>query len=314
MTGCCSLWMIDWGSGLFTLIRRKTMSFTTDIKNELCRIPPAAHCCAKAECLGMLLFAGRCDKELIRLQTETVSVRRRVAQLIQQEFHVTPQAEGASLIVSGDDAAITLAGFGYDGPGTLQLNRALVEEDCCKSAFLRGAFLVGGYLSTPDKGYHLELTTSHYRVSRQTSALLLDMELPPGYIQRRGNHVLYYKDSTLIEEFLTSAGATGSAMELMLKKVERDLRNNVNRKVNCETANLSKTVDASARQIAAIETLRRRGLLKDIPAPLLETALLREQYPEMSLSELCAVHDRQISRPGLSNRLRKLVALAEENK
>ncbi|MEA5038782.1 MAG: DNA-binding protein WhiA [Clostridiaceae bacterium] len=288
------------------------MSFTTEIKNELCRIPISAPCCALAECLGMLLYAGRCDREQIRLQAETSAVRRRAAQLLQLNFHIAPQEEKASLTVSGEDAARVLAGFGYDGPGTLQLNRALVEEECCKSAFLRGAFLAGGYVSTPDKGYHLELTTAHYRVARQTSALLLDMELPAGYIQRRGNHVLYLKDSTLIEEFLTAAGATGSAMELMLKKVERDLRNNVNRKVNCETANLSKTVDASARQVAAIETLRLRGMLEELPAPLLETALLREGNPELSLSELCALHKTPISRPGLSNRLRRLVKLSEE--
>ena len=288
------------------------MSFTTEIKNELCRIPPPSACCATAECLGMLLYAGRCDRQQVRLQTETAAVRRRAQSLLGQLFAAAAREDGAALLLEGADAARVMAGFGYDGPGTLQLNRALVEEDCCRDALLRGAFLTGGYVSTPDKGYHLELVTAHYHVARQVSALLGEMELPPAYLQRRGNHILYYKDSTHIEEFLTAAGATGSAMELMLKKVERDLRNKVNRRVNCETANLSKTVDAAARQIEAIAALRARGAWDDLPAPLRETAELRERNPELSLSELCALHERPISRPGLSNRLRKLIALSEE--
>lgn len=287
------------------------MSFTTEIKTELCRIPTAAPCCALAECLGMLLYASRCDREQIRLQTEIPAVRRRAAALLRQLFGIEAEEQGP-LLVLGEDAARVMAGFGYDGPGTLQLNRALVEEECDKNSFLRGAFLAGGYVSTPDKGYHLELVTAHYHVARQVSALLLDMDKPAGYVQRRGNHVLYYKDSTHIEEFLAAAGATGSAMELMLKKVERDLRNKVNRQVNCETANLGKTIDAAARQIDAIAALRARGALESLPEPLRETAELREQNPELSLSELCALHRTPISRPGLSGRLRKLVSLAEE--
>jgi conserved hypothetical protein len=288
------------------------MSFTTEIKQELCRVTNTADT-ALAECLGMLLFAGQLTRQQLRIQIENGTVRRRVETLFRQALDVEPDNQDNVLLVTDrEELARIYAAFGYETGNTLPLNRVIVEEDACKSAFLRGAFLVGGYVSTPDKGYHLELVTPHYHVSRQVSALLQDMELPAGLVMRRGVYVLYYKDSAAIEDFLSAAGATAAAMELMLKKVERELRNDVNRKVNCETANLFKTVGAAARQIEAIEALKQSGRLEQLPPPLRETAQLRLDHPDLSLSELCALSPTPISRPGLNNRLRRLVALSEE--
>lgn len=131
---------------------------------------------------------------------------------------------------------------------------------------------------------------------------------------RRGNHVLYYKDSVAIEDFLSATGATGAAMTLMLKKVERDLRNKVNRKVNCETANLGKTVEAAAKQIAAIEAIKQAGTYDALPANLKAAAEMRLQHPDLSLSELCPLFTPPLSRPGVNNRMRKLIQIAEELK
>ena len=293
------------------------MSFTVDIKDELCRLPAARPCCLAAESLGLLLYGTVLSPERVRLQPQSGAVRQRVGTLFREVFGLAPTTpEGQPSVMEienpGDIRKI-YAAFGYDYKSApLQLNLAVVEDECCKSAFLRGAFLTGGYVSFAGKGYHLELVTSHYHVARQLRALLLDMEMPAGLIQRRGNHVLYYKDSALIEDFLTACGASGSAMELMLEKVERDLRNKVNRKVNCETANLSKTVEAAARQIAAIGRLETAGLLCELPFPLRETARIRLENPEMSLSELQELFNPPISRPGLSGRIRKLVKLSEE--
>ncbi len=290
------------------------MSFTTDTKNELCRLPLGAPCCVLAESLGMLLYANRFSEAGVRIQSDNPAVRRRAAALLHAAFRIEADMQGSMLSVSDKDAVERIfAAFGYGRKSiALQLNRALVEEDCCKSAFLRGVFLAGGYLSDPGRSYHLELVTSHYNVSRQVMALLLDMSMAPGLLSRRGNYVLYYKDSALIEDFLSAAGATGAAMSLMLSKVEKELRNNVNRKVNCETANLDKTLDAAARQIAAIEKLRAAGVLQTLPEPLRATAEARVQNPELSLSELLPLFDPPITRPGLNNRIRRLMKLAEE--
>lgn len=288
------------------------MSFTTEIKQELCRAPAPAET-APAECLGMLLFAGQLSRSALRLQLENAAVRRRVQNILRMTAGVAAEEEENLLLVTdGEELARLFALYGYERESTLPLNRAFVEDESSRCAFLRGAFLVGGYVSTPDKGYHLELVTTRFHTARQVSALLQEMELTPGQVMRRGAYVLYYKDSGAIEDFLMAAGATGAAMDLMLKKVERELRNDVNRKVNCETANLTKTVGAAAKQIGAIRRLVQSGRLDTLPAPLQETARLRLDNPELSLSELCAVSPTAISRPGLNNRLRRLVQLGEE--
>ena len=290
------------------------MSFTTDIKSELCHVPVADDT-ALAECLGMLLFAGQFSREGLRIQCEMPAVRHRVLQLFSRYMDLWPE-ELDTILQLRDPLEIDriFELYGYERESSLPLNRALVEDEQSRSAFLRGAFLIGGYVSTPEKGYHLELVTPHYHVSRQVSSLLGEMELPAGYIVRRGIHVLYYKDSAAIEELLSACGATGAAMDLMLKKVEREFRNDINRKVNCETANLTKTVGAAARQIAAIEKLQESGMLENLPENLRQTAFLRLANPEMSLTELVAATGGSISRPGLNNRLRRLVQLAEEAK
>ena len=288
------------------------MSFTTDIKSELCHVPVADET-ALAEALGMLLFAGQFSRDSLRIQCEMPAVRHRVTQLLGRYMDLWPEEQDTILQLRDPQEIARIFGlYGFERESSLPLNRALVEDEASRSAFLRGAFLIGGYVSTPEKGYHLELVTPHYHVARQVSSLLAEMELSAGYILRRGIHVLYYKDSAAIEEFLSACGATGAAMDLMLKKVEREFRNDINRKVNCETANLTKTVGAAARQIAAIEKLQESGVLETLPENLRQTAFLRLANPEMSLTELVAAANGSISRPGLNNRLRRLVQLAEE--
>lgn len=293
------------------------MSFTTDVKNELCKAPVHPGCCAVAECFGMLLLAYRFSCEEIRIQSDGVAVRKRARALFRAAFdielHQDPVRENLLSLTDASALRRIFAAFGYEFKNTgLLLNRAVIEEECCKSAFLRGAFLVGGYASATEKGYHLELVTSHYNISRQILSLLLDMDMAAGAVERRGTHVIYFKDSDLIERFLTTTGATGSAMTLMLHKVEKDLRNRVNRKVNCETANLDKTIEASAKQVEAINILLERGLFETLPQSLKETADIRLQHPEESLSELLQYFSPPITKPGLNNRMRKLLKLAED--
>lgn len=295
------------------------MSFTTEVKAELCKAPVHPGCCAVAECFGMLLLAYRFSCEEIRMQSDSAVVRKRARALFRTAFDVelVQDPTRASLLLLTDVQALRriFSAFGYEFKNAgLLLNRAVIEEECCKSAFLRGAFLIGGYASATENGYHLELVTSHYNISRQIISLLLDMDMAAGIVARRGNYVIYFKDSDLIERFLTTAGATGSAMTLMLHKVEKDLRNRVNRKVNCETANLDKTIEASARQIEAINVLLERGVFNSLPLPLKETADIRLQYPDQSLNELLQYFNPPISKPGLNNRMRKLMKLAEDQK
>ena len=189
----------------------------------------------------------------------------------------------------------------------------MLEDDCCRVSFIRGAFFnrrLGDRLLK--KGTTWSLSTDHYNVSRGTFALLLDMGFTPKDISRNGNYIIYFKQSEAIEDFLTTIGAPVAAMKVMSAKIEKDIRNSVNRRVNCEAANVGKTAFAALDQIRAIEKLERAGILETLPEKLKETARLRKENPEVSLSELAGMLSPPVSKSCLNHRLRKLIKLAEE--
>ncbi|MBQ5813423.1 MAG: DNA-binding protein WhiA, partial [Clostridia bacterium] len=265
------------------------MTFTEEIKTELCKSQITGSCCASAEALGMLLYGNRFAPEKIKLVSSSHEVRKRAQILFGGLFGCDFSEDGREDSLMNDDPELIRSIFEWYGyqcnNSALTLNRAVIEEECCKSSFLRGCFLMGGYVTAGKKGYHLELVTPHYSVSRQVSTLLYEMGMEPGAVTRRSNYVLYYKNSELIESFLTAIGATGAAMDLMLKKVEKALVNEVNRKVNCEAANIGKTVAASAKQIEDINFITECGEYEKLTSDLKELASLRIENPDISLSE-----------------------------
>jgi DNA-binding protein WhiA len=188
-----------------------------------------------------------------------------------------------------------------------------VEEDCCKNAFLRGAFLAGGSVTDPEKGYHLELTTTHSSVSRETYTLMEEvLGFYPKTAQRGGGQVLYIKQSDLISDFLTYLGAPIAAMGIMEAKLEKELNNKVNRRCNCDEANTSKVVDAAQEHLNVIRILRERGMVEHLPKKLHQALIAREENPEASLSELAALMEPPITKPAMNHRLKKLAELAKE--
>lgn len=293
------------------------MSFTTDIKAELCRLPHAKPCCILAELYGALLYGAQFSMSKIKLQADAPFVRKRLQTLLESAAGVqissNEENPRAIAVDSAEDIKKIFTAFGYEySDAPLHLNRAVVDEECCKWSFVRGTFLVGGSANGAGKGYHLEFSGSHYNVAREFAIMLTEMGTKCGMVERRGNFVIYYKNSTAIEEIITSMGASSSAMNIMLKKVEKDFINNINRKVNCETANLTKTVDAAAKQTRAIEILKQSGVLESLPEMLKKTAKIRLEHPENSLTELLQYFDEPITKPGLNNRMRKLVKLSEK--
>ena len=298
------------------------MSFSSNVKQELCRLPISRRQEAAAELYGILLYCNAFTAELIRITTESRDLADRLPRLMKKvagfSFDQEPEAEETGKLVFTVDSREKIhkifAQFGLSAAKdvTLHVNYGILEEDEERLAFLRGAFLSGGSVTDPAKRYHLELTTSHYKVSRETCALLLDAGFSPKETTRGGNSILYFKQSNLIEDFLTAIGAPVCAMGVMEAKVEKDLRNGVNRRVNCETANMMKAADASARQIAAIQALIDSRGEDAFPGNLWETVRLRLEYPTDSLSELAQRFDPPISKPGLSHRLKKIIELAEK--
>ena len=192
---------------------------------------------------------------------------------------------------------------------------ALLEEECCRASFLRGAFLSGGSVTDPQKRYHLELATSHVQAGREVEALLRDMGFEPKNVMRQNNLITYFKSSTHIEDLLTLIGAPGRALEIMSAKIEKEMRNTVNRRVNCDAANLDKAVLASREQVEAFTRLTESGAINDLPVKLQEVAIARLLQPELTLSELAATFDPPLTKSCLNHRIRKLMEIAkkEEN-
>lgn len=297
------------------------MSFSTQVKAELCRAPLSRKCCAQAEAYGVLLYCSLSTPAEVRITTESPEFAARLPQLFQKAFQVRFDrlpAEGAGKrifsITQPDKLSALWSVFGHDPAEALvhHINYAVLEEDHCRTAFLRGAFLAGGSVTDPAKRYHLELATSHLSVSRELHALLLEMGFSPKESRRKANAITYFKQSDAIEDFLTAMGAPLAAMELMNAKAEKDLRGSINRRVNCDAANLDKAVDAAQGQIEAIYKLEERGMLENLPDKLKEAVDLRMAHPELTLSQLAELCDPPVSKSAFNHRLRKLMELAKQ--
>ena len=298
------------------------MSFSGQVKSELCRTVPAQRCCALAQCFGILLYCNTFTGDGVRIVTESRELGELLPKLFRKAFGFSfdgmPEALGTKRCFGIWDPGklrtiLEAYGFSREDTVALHVNLGVLEEDCCKIAFLRGAFLAGGSVTDPAKGYHLELTTSHSFVSRETSPLIQEMlGVYPKLTKRGGSSVLYFKQSNSIEDFLTLLGAPLAAMGIMEAKLEKELKNKVNRRCNCDTANLGKAVNAAQQQLQAIRQLRERGKLDTLPEKLRDAARLREENPEATLSELAAMAEPPLSKPAMSHRMRKLIELSTE--
>ena len=298
------------------------MSFSSEVKEELCREPIQKQCCARAEAYGALLYAHTFDHREVRIITSSAGFARRLPRLFRRAFGlafdvVPPEGKRGKQTFAVDDPekiAEIFRAYGYDAGTALahHINFGILEEPCCQAAFVRGAFLAGGSITDPARRYHLELVTDHRSVSRETYSLLLEMGFSPKDAVRGNNCITYFKQSEAIEDFLTTIGAPVAAMEIMSAKVEKDMRNAVNRRVNCDSANADKVVNAAQEQLAAIRRLERTVGLGNLPDKLQEAAFLRIANPEASLADLAQLADPPVTKSCLNHRLRKLMAYTEE--
>ncbi len=303
------------------------MSFAAQTKSELCRIANLSPCCRKAECYGLLLFAKNFSRQAVSMTTEHPEVARRVAELTAETAHVfvdvatrithrKTNVNTSQVAVMGEDQRIRLLEFfGHMGQEiSLHFNYANLESPCCVSSFLRGVFLSCGSVTNPEREYHLEFVVPFMNLAKDLMLLLSqieDVNLQPAMINRKGAFVVYLKGSECIADLLTFLGAPQSSMELMQVKMLKEVRNNVNRKMNFETANLDKTAAAAARQLIAIEEIMDHMGLEQLPEDLQEIAQLRYENPEMSLRELGESLSVPLTRSGVNHRLRRLVELAD---
>ena len=298
------------------------MSFSSDAKAELCAQRPDRKCCAVAESYGVLLYCNTFSAREIRIITASRDFAARLPRLFKRAFSLSfdvlppENAKGKSsfLITSPEKIKRIFDTYGAEVDSTLShhVNFGVLEEDCCRASFIRGAFLAGGSVTNPEKRYHLELATPHHSVSRETYSVLLDMGFSPREAERSGNALLYFKQADAIADFFTTIGATNTALGIMTAKVEKDMRNTITRRVNCDSANADKVVNAAQEQLEAIRYIVKEYGIDALPEPLKDAALLRIANPEASLSDLAKLSYPPVTKSCISHRLKKIMSLASK--
>lgn len=307
------------------------MSFSSDVKEELgARIPSARHC-QIAELLAVFIFSGKIVREKtgkvhIRFQTECAPLARKCFTLLKKTFNISTDvllrvSAGSenvvySLYIRGsEDVQRVLAALKAWEPMREQVGLAAVKS-CCKRAFLSGAFLGAGSISNPQNSYHYEIVCKSEEQALVLKELINSFEvgelLQAKVVQRKKYHVVYVKDGSQIVDILNLMGAHQSLMKLETLRVEKEIGNSINRQVNCETANLQKTVSAALKQIQDIKFLKEHGGYVKLTPALIEVAELRLENSELSLKELGELLHPPVGRSGVNHRLRKLCEIAEE--
>ena len=299
------------------------ISFSGSAKAEICRAISQKPCCARALCFGVLLFCNSFSADGIRIVTECKDLAAILPKLFRKafglQFDVLPEAEAQGKqvfqITDSNKLSTIMETFGFSAEYTavLHVNLPVVENDCCKVAFLRGAFLAGGSVTDPGKGYHLEMVTTHGSVSRETYTLMHEvLDFYPKSASRSGTHILYFKQSELISDYLTLLGAPVAAMGIMEARLEKELNNKVNRRCNCDEANTSKVVEAAQEQLSAIRILQEQGLVEYLPNKLQQAVAARLENPAASLTELAAMMEPPITKPAMNHRLKNLITMSKE--
>lgn len=294
------------------------MSFSVDVKNELCELRQSC-CCALAECYGMLLFSRSFGLEKISFQTTNEAVCHRFAARIKNFFDIYSHIDSGGekkvnykiCYKNSEETGKIVSYFGY-GSSVDFISGEILKKECCVHSFLRGVFLAAGQVSDPDKDYRLEISLKNQLICADFSEILKSAGFDFKTTKRSGVAVFYLKDSNVIEEFLTVIGATNAAILTMQSKIYKDMRNKINRISNRETANIFKAVEAAIEQRAAIEILEKKGIADSLEPELVSAIKLRNENPDASLTELCRISTEPITRSGLNHRFRRILEIAKE--
>lgn len=303
------------------------MSFSKDTKKEMCSIEAGSEEEKKALIYGMLLFSKVFSPDAVSFTTECHDAALYYSQLVSSLTSVIVEtsvsltrkgADGKSCSLTIPDSADCRRLFDYFGHDanslSLRINRSNIDEEGALPFFLRGAFLVCGNVSDPGKDYHLEFAVPHMNLAKDLARVISETEVlsaEPKTVRRKGSYVVYIKESDSIADILTYMGAQMASLEIMQKKIYKSVRNKVNRQINSETANSNKTALASAKQLAAIDKIKKTKGMSYLSDDLRELAQLRIDNPEFNLRELGEALSTPISRSGVNHRLMRIMEIAE---
>ena len=296
------------------------MTFSTQVKNELVKIEYDKRCCKKSLLYGMALFSKSFSPRKMTFQSENENIiilyKKLLKELCNIDCSVTVSPSGKIFTVDIKDRAVASRLFSYFAHSkhetSLKINLSNFDCQQCQNAFLAGVFLSCGTVSSPNKDYHLEFSIAFLNLTKSLMTLFAESDLSPKLVQRKGYHIIYFKDSESIEDCLYIMGASGAMFDMMNIKIVKEIRNAANRKANCETANIEKTVKAATPQLAAIMKIQKKKGLDSLSPSLREMAEIRLENPDLSLSELAEQFNPPISRSGANHRLKRLIEIAEE--
>lgn len=312
------------------------MSFSSKTKNELSRIKADNRCCSLAELAALIQISGSIQingssKISLKFTTENAAIARRIFTLIKILYKANTEVmvrknkqlkkNNNYLIVITDyaitekilvDTGVLIKDNNKHYVINYGINKELIRNRCCKRAYLRGAFLGGGSISNPEKTYHLEFVTHSQAYSSDLVDLINSFGLNSKIVLRKESYVVYLKEGEQIVDLLNIIGAHSSLLKLEDIRVLKEVRNNVNRLVNCETANLEKTINASLRQIKNIEYIDEVMGIDNLPENLIDIARLRLLHRDSSLKELGTMLNPPIGKSGVNHRLRKLEKIADQ--
>ena len=306
------------------------MSFSGMVKEELSRHTGSARHCKAAEVSAMLSVCGHYKAENgLHFQAENDTVVRKYFTLLKKTFNIEAEIrirescyskKGSIYSVTlqnEEEIAAVLNGTkllvdGYGGMLTFQNGQLLTQRSCCKRAFIRGAFLASGSISDPEKGYHFEIVFSDEAKAKQLQTMICSFQIDAKIVKRKKSYVVYVKEGAQIVDMLAIMEANVSLMNLENIRIIKEMRNSINRRVNCETANINKTVNAAVKQAEDIRLVQDKIGFENLKEGLAETARLRLQYPEATLKELGLMLHPQVGKSGVNHRLRKLSELAEK--
>ena len=313
---------------------KQELTFSGKVKEELSRQWNGEKHCQIAEIAAIISMCGKVtidsrDRYAVKVRTENISVARKCFTLLEKTFNIEAESlvninkskgnTTYTVVVKQHEDAMKLLQEArlVDGDGEISeefstSRNMIVHKSCCKRAFLRGAFLASGSMSHPEKSYHIEMVCASKAKAEQIQKLINSFGLDAKVILRKNSYVVYLKEGSQIVDLLNIMEAPIALMEMENVRILKEMRNSVNRKVNCETANINKTVSAAAKQVEDIRLIQKEIGLNKLPEGLQEIAELRLTYPDASLKELGEMLTEPLGKSGVNHRLRKLSELAED--
>lgn len=308
------------------------MSFSSDVKDELARLKTEKNCCRLAELSAIIRVGGNLkllgsSKLGIEISTASPATTRLIFSTLKNDMNIRAilqskenkiMRKGKLHIINADDAMVPLLRLGIvtlrEGMINIEpgIPKHILDAECCKRAYIRGAFLGGGSISDPEKGYHLEIVTHSDVFAVELCSLLEEYDIMAKIVERKGCFVVYVKEGDQIVDVMNVMGAHKSIFEYENVRIIKSMRNSVNRIVNCETANMSKTIEAALKQVSDIELIAEKTGLDSLDENVRELAELRLENQHATLSELGRMLSKPLGKSGVNHRMKKIQALAEE--